>query len=177
MSEREDASSTASLMAIPRLPGESGVSGQDLTSRVGFVTRAGKDLCSPGVHHQPAVRLLIIADFHHVHCAFHPEKFACQRQRASPLPCSGFGGQTLDAGLFVVKGLRHRGVGLVAASRAGSFVLVINMSRGIERLFQLPGAVKRRRPPQPIDVKHLPGNINFRLRGKFLMIRDMGKMG
>ena len=77
------ASSTASLIAIPRLPGESGVLGEDAAAGIGAVARAGEHFRAPGVHHHAAIRLLLVAHPHHVDRAFQAE----QRQASdSALP-------------------------------------------------------------------------------------------
>jgi hypothetical protein len=147
---------------MPRLPGESGVAparrGRRWCGRWGW-----ENLGAPGVHHHAAVRLLVVADAHHVDRAFHAEELAGQRQRAAPLSGPGLGGQPLDAGALVVVRLRHRGVGLVAAGRAGAFVLVIDVRRRVERLFQAARAIERRGPPQAVDIHHLARDIDLRL--------------
>ena len=154
---------------MPRLPGESGVRGQHRAAGVGVVAGAGENLRAPGVHHHAAVRFLVVADAHHVDRALHAEQPAGQRQGAAPLSRAGLRGQAFDAGALVVVGLRHRGVGLVAARRAGAFVLVIDVRRRVERLLQPARAVERRGPPQPINIHHLARNIDLRLRREFLL--------
>ena len=61
VSSRLAASSIASEIAIPRLPGESGVSGEYLSTRLGQVRWAGDHLRAVGLHHDSAVRLLVVA--------------------------------------------------------------------------------------------------------------------
>lgn len=51
------------------------------------------------------------------------------------MPSASFGGQALDARLLVVEGLRDGGVGLVAAGRADTLVLVENFCRRAQDLF------------------------------------------
>jgi len=133
------------------------------------IAGAGEDLGAPGVHHHAAVRFLVVADAHHVDRAFHSEELAGQSQGAAPLSGPRLGGQPLDAGALVVVGLRHGGVGLMAAGRAGAFVLVIDMRRGVERLFETARAVERRGPPEPVDVHHLARNVDLRLGREFLL--------
>ena len=63
----------------------------------------------------------------------------------------------LTPSMLVVEGLRHGGVGFVAAGRADALVLVedANPLGQIERLLEPVGAVERSRPPEPVDVAHL----------------------
>ena len=97
---------------------------------------------APGVHHHAAVRLLVIADPHHVDRALQPEQLAGEGERAAPLARAGFGGQPADAGALVVVRLRDRGIRLVAAGGTGAFVLVIDVRRGVEQPF--PGGARDR---------------------------------
>ena len=136
---------------------------------MGMLARAGKHFGAPGVHHHAAIRLLIVADAHHVHRALEPKELAGERQRAAPLAGAGFRGQPLDAGALVVIRLRNRGVRLVAARRTGAFVLVIDMRRRIQQLLQAARAIERRGAPQAIDVHHFAWNIDQRLGRKFLL--------
>ena len=107
-----------------------------------MLARAGKDLRAPGVHHHAAVRLLVVADAHHVDRAFQPEQLAGERERAAPLAGAGLRGQPLDARALVVIRLRDRGVRLVAAGGTGAFVLVIDVRRRIQQLS--PGGARGR---------------------------------
>ena len=133
-----------------------------------MIAGAGENLGAPGVHQHAAVWFLIVADPHHVDRTFHPEELAGQRQRAAPLSGARLGSQPLDAGALVVVRLRHGRIGLVAARRASAFVLVIDVRRGIERLFEVPRAVERRGAPQAVDIHHLARNVDLRLGRKFL---------
>ena len=52
---------------------------QDAASGFGLVAGAGEHACAPRLHHQAAIWLLLVADFHHIHLAFHSEIIAGQR--------------------------------------------------------------------------------------------------
>src|SRR2546430_15290140 len=71
--------------------------------------------------------------------------------------------------LLVVVRLGGRRVRLVAACRAHALVLVIDARGRIERLLEAPGAVERRRPPQPIDVADLVGDLDPPLLAHLLL--------
>ena len=113
-----------------------------------------------------------IAHLDHVDFDLEAEQAAGKRQRRAPLAGAGLGGETLDAFLLVVVGLRHRGVRLVAAGGADALILEVDVRRGIERLLQAVRADQRRRPPQPIDVAHLFGNLDPPL-GRDLLHDDL----
>jgi hypothetical protein len=108
-------SSMASLMAMPRLPGNAGSSAEHLAAVFGLVARAGMHRRAPGVHEHPAIRLVLVAHLDHVNIAFQAEQFARQRQRRTPLARAGFGGEPLGAGDLVEIRLGDGGVDLVAA--------------------------------------------------------------
>ena len=132
-----------------------GVGLADLPAGVGVGRRAGDDVGAPRLHHDPAVRLLLVADPHHVDLALQPEHLAGERERRPPLAGSGLGRQALAAGLRAVEGLRHGGVRLVRPGGRDALVLVVDAGAGAQRLLQPAGAVERRRPPHPVDVQHL----------------------
>ena len=155
-------------MAMPRLPGESGASGEDRAAALGLGARAGDAGRAVGVHQRPAVRLLLIADLDHEDLDFEAEQLPGEGERRAPLPGAGFGRQLLDAGFLVVVGLRHRRVGLVAAGRADALVLVEDARRRIERLFEAARAEQRRRPPQLVNLAHRLGDFDPALGGHFL---------
>ena len=69
-----------------------------------------------------------------------------------------------DPGLGVVVRLRHGGVRLVRAGGRDALVLVVDPRRRAERLLQPVRAVQRRRPPLPVDVEDLVGDVDVRLR-------------
>ena len=52
---------------------------KNAASGVGLIAGAGEHACAPRLHHQAAIRLLLVADFHHIHLAFHSEIIAGQR--------------------------------------------------------------------------------------------------
>jgi len=82
-------------MAIPRLPGELGSIARIFPTRFGFRARAGNARCAPRVHHEPAIRFLLVADPDHVHFGLKPELVAGERERASPLSRAGLSGDSL----------------------------------------------------------------------------------
>ena len=159
----------ASLMAMPRLPGQSGSSRQHLAAVFGLVAGAGMHRRAPGVHEHPAIRLLLVADLDHVNVAFQPEQSAGQRQGRTPLARAGLGGEAFGAGDLVVIGLGDGGVGLVAAGGAGALVFVINVRRRLQRLFQPHRAQQRRGPPQRVDFADLVGNRDPPVGAHFLL--------
>ena len=145
VSSRVAASSTASLMAMPSEPGEFGILLEHLLAGLGVGARAGHDLGAPGLHHDAAVRLLLVRDLDHVDLALQAEHLAGQRQRGAPLAGAGLRAEARDLLLLVVVGLRDGGVGLVAAGRAHALVLVVDARRRAERLLEPPRAEERAR--------------------------------
>ena len=135
VSSRVAASSTASLIAMPRLPLLVGPPpGSRGRIRVG--RRARHDLAPPCADHRAPVGLLVVGRPHHVDLALEPEQLAGERQRRAPLAGAGLGGEPCDPLLAVVEGLGHRRVRLVAARRAHALVLVEDAAGGPERLLQ-----------------------------------------
>ena len=90
VSSRVAASSTASEMAMPRLPGESGCR-RHVPAGLGVVGGAGDDLRAPDLHQRAPIRLLLVADLDHVDLAFEPEQPAGEGERAAPLAGAGLG--------------------------------------------------------------------------------------
>src|SRR5512143_717755 len=88
---------------------------QDGSSRIGILARAGNAGRSPGVHHQTAVRFLIIADSDHVDLAFETEEAASEAEGASPLTCPGLRGDPLNSKDLVVIRLWNGSIGFMAA--------------------------------------------------------------
>ena len=81
------ASSTASEIAIPRLPGESGSSAQDPAPGVGEVARRRVHRREPGFpSFAQAIGLLLIRDLDHVDGDLEVEQGPGERQRGPPLP-------------------------------------------------------------------------------------------
>ena len=144
------------------------VFGQHRAAVSGFGGGRGKTTGAIGFHDGTAVGLLVVGHAHLEHLDFHAVKRAGKCQRGAPLAGAGLGHQALDAGLLVVKGLRHRGVGFVAAGRAAAFVLVINLGRRAQRFFQAMGAKQGRRPPQLKHFAHRLGNLNLALQAHLL---------
>jgi hypothetical protein len=131
--------STASLMAIPRLPATVRILGFSrlrpilgLVARAGIHRRAHRSASAGGdtVSTGHSSRLTI----HTVHSR--PNNLAGQRQRRAPLPRAGLGGQAGGSSDLVVIRLRHRGVRLVAAHRTGTLILVIDVRRCVAAPFR-----------------------------------------
>ena len=138
MSSPCSAASTASEIAMPRLPGLSGCSARmprpaSVRSLRARVQRRAVDL-----HHGAARRLLVVRRAHLPDLALHAVLRGGERERRAPLAGAGLGGELPDAFLVVVVGLRHRGVRLVAAGRADALVLEEDLRRGVEQLLQPP---------------------------------------
>ena len=102
----------------------------------------------------------MITGVDHVHGQVEPEDRAREGQRAAPLAGAGFRGQPSNAVGFVVVSLGDGGVGLVAAGGTDALVLVVDVGGGIEGTFEPAGAEERGRPPQPIHVAHLVGDLD-----------------
>ena len=115
------------------------------------------------LHHDPAVRLLVVGRADLPHLALEAEQRAGEGQRGAPLAGAGLGGELPDPGLGVVVRLRHGGVRLVRAGGRDALVLVVDPRRRAERLLQPVRPVQRRRPPQPVDVEHLVGDVDVPL--------------
>ena len=130
------ASSTASLIASPRLPGVVRIGSQRIAAGLGVLLGLATTSAPHAADHRTAVRLLIVAHAHHVHLAFEAEHLTRQAQRASPLSGTRFGREPLDPGLLVIVGLGDRGVGLVAACRAHAFVFEVDLRRGVQFLLE-----------------------------------------
>ena len=158
MSSRVAASSTASLIAMPRLPVLSGSASRIAAPGVRVRRRARHDLAAPGADHRAPVRLLVVGGAHHVDLALEAEQLAGECQRRAPLAGAGLGGEPRDALLAVVEGLRHRRVRLVAARGADALVLVEDPAGRAERLLQAEGAVQRGGPPHRVDLAHGVGD-------------------
>src|SRR6202042_572546 len=107
-----------------------------------------------------AVRLLVVAGPDHPDLALEPEQLARERKRRSPLARAGLGRQLADPRLSVLVCLRHRCVGLVRTGRRDPLVLVIDVRGSIELALEAPGAVKRRRAPQPVSVAYWLGDLD-----------------
>src|SRR5207249_9653315 len=135
--------------------------------RVG--ARARHHLRAPGLHHDPAVRLLLVRHLHHVDLALQAEHLTGERERGAPLAGARLGAEPRDLFFLVVVGLRDRRVRLVAAGRAHAFVLVVDVRRRAERLLEAARAIERRRPPQAIDVTDLVGDLDPALLADLLL--------
>ena len=99
------AASTASLMAMPRLPGAVGVRFEDRAAALGVGRRAGRDFAAPDVHHHSPVGLLMVAHLDHEDLALDVEHLAGEGERGAPLAGAGLGGQPVDALHFVIVSL------------------------------------------------------------------------
>ena len=101
--------------------GRIGHFGKNVSAGLCFGARACDAICAPDPHHHFAERLLVETDANHKDLAFEAEQAARKSKGPTPLACAGFGGDSLDAELFIVPGLRNSGIWLVAAGRAECF--------------------------------------------------------
>ncbi len=162
------ASSTASEIAIPRLPGRLRVLLEHGPAGGRERGRARVALGPPDLHHHLAVRLLLVRRPDHVDRAVHLEVRGREREGRAPLPGTRLGGEPLDPGLAVVVGLRHGRVRLVAAGRADPLVLVVDLRGRLEVLLEAAGAEERARAPEAEDVDDLLGDVDVPL-GRHLL--------
>jgi len=121
------------------------------------------------VHDHAAVGFLVVADADHVDGAIESEHAAGESQSAAPLTGAGFGGEAADALALVVVSLGDGGVGLMAAGRADALVLVVDVGGGLEGVFEAAGAIEGSGPPEAVNVEDLARDVNFGLRGEFLL--------
>ena len=168
VSSRCAASSTASEIAIPRLPGVSGNS-----------SRIARPLCVSldGLATISAPQSWIIERrngfcsyeiANHVDLALEADQLARERERAPPLAGAGLGREPRPALLLVVERLRHGGVRLVAAGRADALVLVEDARLRPHGLFEPARPVERRRTPEAVHVEDLLRDRDLRLLADLL---------
>src|SRR5215204_4647592 len=100
---------------------------EDVTASLRQVRRARIDLRAVGLHHDSPVGLLLEADADHVDRAIETHHTAGERHRRTPLARAGLCGKSLYTLLAIVVGLGDGGVGFVAARRADTFVLVVDV--------------------------------------------------
>ena len=143
--------------------------GANLPSSVRQLGRAWHDGRAPDLHHALAVRLLLIANPHHVHHALEVEDPGGKGEGAPPLARAGLGRQSLGALGLVVKSLGDRRVRLVRTGRADPFVFVINLRSGLELPFQPGRAHQGRRPPQSQRLLHRLRDVDVAFLGDFLL--------
>ena len=141
----------------------------DPLAGLGPIGGARHHLGAPDVHHALAVRLLLVADAHHVDHALEVEEFGRKRQGAAPLAGAGFGGQPPGALRLVVEGLGHRRVRLVRPGRAASLVLVIDPGRRLELALQADCPHQWRRAPQSQRLLDRQRDIDVALLGNLLL--------
>ena len=169
------ATSTASEMAMPSEPLESGCWARMARPESVSSAGAGGDGCAEGFHQGAAVGLLVVADAHHVDLAFEAEELAGHGERGAPLAGAGFGGEAFGAFYLVVVGLRDGGVGLVRAGGADAFVLVVDVRGGIEGLLQAARAEERRGTPLRVDLADFAWDFDIALGADLLQDEGHGK--
>ena len=167
--------STASEMAMPSEPLESGCSARIARPVSVSDAGAGGDGRAEDLHQGAAVGLLVVADAHHEDLALHAEEGAGHGQRRAPLARAGLGGEALGAVHFVVIRLRDGGVRLVRAGRADALVLVVDVGGRVQRLLQTAGAEERRWTPLRVDLSHRAGNLDLALGADLLQDEAHGK--
>src|SRR5215813_13858572 len=141
--------------------------GQDGPARLGHIRRTGMYRRAIDLHEELAVRLLVERGPHHPDLEVDPEERAGECQRTAPLTGAGLGGELAYSFARVVVRLRHRSVGLMRASRADAFVLVVDPGGRAKVLLKTPGAEQGRRPPEPVDIKDRFGNRDVLVAGDF----------
>src|SRR5690606_7283148 len=99
------ARSTASLMAMPRLPVLSGFCSRMARPEGGLRAGAGDAARAIGLHQGPAIGLLVIADAHHEDLDLEAEERAREGKGGTPLPRAGLGRQAPHPLGLVVEGL------------------------------------------------------------------------
>src|SRR5450631_1751826 len=102
--------------------GTIGILGLHLLPVLCLVAGAGEDGGAIGLHHEPPIRLLLVAYLDHVDGAIEAKESAGKGEGGSPLACAGLGGEMLGAGFAIVVGLGDGGVRLVAADGTGALV-------------------------------------------------------
>ena len=148
------------VLARDRIADRVGDGRAERPGAVRVVDGGGDDRCSPGLHHDAPVGLLVVRGPHHVHLALEAEQGAGEGEGASPLAGPGLGGEAVDPGLLVVEGLWHRRVRLVGTGRRDRLVLVVDPGRRAEGLFEAFGTHERRRAPQAEHVDDLSGDVH-----------------
>ena len=146
-----------------------GVLGQQRAAVLRERRRTGVHRRAPHLHHRAPIRLLAIRRGDLPDLTRHLVLGGSERERAAPLPGARFRRQLPDAVEMVVVRLRHRGVGLVRARRADTFVLVEDLRRGVEQGLEPTGAVQRARAPQLVHVDDLTGDVDVPLRRHLLL--------
>ena len=153
---------------MPSEPGWSGSAASTARPALGELPTGTRcTVAAERLDHHAAVRLLVVADAPTCQTS-HSRPNSAQAKASAvphwPAPVSVV--SLLHARLGVVVRLRHGGVRLVRAGRADALVLVVDPGRGAERLLEPVGPEQRRRPPQPVDVEHLAGDLDVALRAR-----------
>jgi hypothetical protein len=141
------ATSTASLMAMPSEPGWLGSLRQDGAAAVGLVDGLAMQRGAVGFHQRAAVGLLVVGHPHLEDLTSMPNSAPANASDEPhwPAPVSVV---SFLMPACVVPGLRHGGVGLVAAGGRHAFVLVVDLGRRAQRLFEPVRAEQRAGAPQ-----------------------------
>src|SRR5215211_8163963 len=142
---------------------------EDVAACLREIRGARVDLRAVSLHHDAPVGLLVVADADHVYRAIEAHHAAGEGQGRAPLARSGLCGQAPDAFLAIVVSLGDGGVRLVAAGRRAALVLVVDVGRSIESVFEAAGPEERGRAPERVDLTHLLRDGNIRLRRHFLL--------
>ena len=132
-------------------------------------TGAGDARCTPCFHQNAPVGLLFIAGADHVDFELKAKERTGHRKRAAPLTGARLGCEPFDALLFVVIGLGHSCVRLMAAGWTDALILVVDASGGTKHLLEPASAVERRRPPEAVDVTDRFGDGNPTFAADFLL--------
>ena len=145
------------------------------TSRGRQCRRRREAFRSPCVHHQAAIRLLLVADLDHEDLHVEPEMASRKGNGRPPLASTRFSSDVLDPLFVVVVCLRYGGIGLVRAGRRHALVLEEYPGRRIESLFEPIGAYQRGGTPDTVYLLHLFGYVYVTFGGHLLTDQFIGK--
>ena len=158
------AASTASEMAMPRLPGWFGSLAIEPPPGVRRVARAFPDRAAEHLHEDAAAGLLAVARADHIDPRFDAELGPRVGQGGAPLAGAGLGRQGRDALLGRQPGLHDGRVRLVAADRPDAFVLVEDAGGRIQVFFEPDGVDERGRPEDRIGLEDVAGDRDLPFR-------------
>ena len=105
---------------------------------------------------------MFVGNFDHIHAAIKPEIGTRHGKRRAPLSRARFCRNPFQTLRFRIIRLRDRGIKLVASTRVVALEFIINLGRGIKRLFQSIRAHVRRRAVHFIKVPYFLRDLNIR---------------
>ncbi len=149
--------------------------GQHRATVCGQRAGAGHHVGAVHLHEVATAGLGVVRGPDHVDHDLEAEDGACHRERGAPLAGTGLGGQARDALFLVVEGLRDGGVGLVAAGRAATLVLVEDLGRRAQGLLQAMRPEERRGPVHGVGLAHRLRDLDLALRAHLLADQGHGE--